>query len=347
MISRKIGRWLVPLLWLVCFVCQAAAGYTVSTAVPSKAESVRLTAWRAALAELLVQHSGNRDVGSLPVIQSALDQSARYVMRYDYAEGDGEGLVLNTVFSRTGVQAVLQSAGESPWAAPALPLLVIPSLDLEGSVSALHAVFDAVARSRGLTLRFASMDLADQSHLASFSGITPETRAWFAERYQTHLLLFVDIAHHDFNGTNQSTTLQAHLYLEGSPYAWRTVSNTLSMGARELIEQAVDTVVRDVPTSAAALSGSDWVIEVRGVDSIVTYHEVVAWVTHVVGRDAGLTENLTPTGVALRFRSRLSPQVLADRLQAGGKLVPVAQGLSGDERHSVYTWGSTAEKTEG
>lgn len=336
-ISRKICGWLLPLLWSVCVVCQAA-GYVVSTAVPSEAESDRLAAWRTGLVQVLVQQTGNADVASLPAIQTALETGERYVSRYDYRRDNAGQLFLNTVFSRAGVARLLRAAHQTAWIAPARPLLVIASLNLEDSSPGMRAVFKTVAAARGLPLEFASMDLADQSHLASLSGVTPEISAWFAERYQTKGLLFVDFAHDAIKGRDQEIRLQAHLYLDGSPYAWQTAGNTLSTAARELIEQAIDAVVREAGTQTEAPLLHDWVIEVRGIESIAAYHDAVAWVSHVLGVNAEMRENLTANGVQIQCRSSLSAQALRSRLTDGGRLMPLAEVPDEESRHLVYFW---------
>jgi hypothetical protein len=334
---QQLSFWFVTFLWAVSLFSYGASGYTVVTPVASKEKSVRLAAWRTALAQVLVRQTGNADVGSLPAIQTALKACDRYVARYDYSNDKEAQLYLNTVFSPAGVARLLHAANQTAWVAPARPLLVISSLSVEDSSLRMRAVFKAVTAARGLPLEFASMDLADQSHLASLSGITPEATAWFAERYQTNLLLFVDLARDDFNGVNQPTALQAHLYLDGSPYAWRTAGNTVSTAARELIEQATDTVVRN-GTQATSPLMHDWVIDVQGIDSIVAYHEAVAWISHALGITSGLAENLRSNSLQIQFHSSLSRQVLRSRLADGGRLVLLSATAGEALDHLIYSW---------
>lgn len=102
----------LALALLAPFVVLAApAAYTGEAPVESQSDEDRAAALKAALANVFVEQSGERDIVARGDVAKAVQQAERYVLQYQYRRGDTARYQLVAQFDSAAVDSILQRSG--------------------------------------------------------------------------------------------------------------------------------------------------------------------------------------------------------------------------------------------
>lgn len=117
MYSSRLPRWPLLLFAVVCTVARAGALYTAQVPVGSQADEERVTALRAAMAQVVVKVSGDAAIVAKPEVAKAIATADKYVQQYQYAQevvtDNGQPQArLNLVaqFDREGIDRLIADA---------------------------------------------------------------------------------------------------------------------------------------------------------------------------------------------------------------------------------------------
>lgn len=115
-IPVRLRVFALVLMLLAPFAAHAApTGYTGEAPVASQSDEDRTEALKVALANVVVERSGDAALPSRPDVAKALAQAERYVLQYQYKRGGAEDgssrLILVAQFDSVAVDRLLQRSG--------------------------------------------------------------------------------------------------------------------------------------------------------------------------------------------------------------------------------------------
>jgi hypothetical protein len=175
MIKRQILPILLGILLLQPML-PAAAETTLSVRLPveSQQAGLREQAVRAAMEQVLVRLTGQEGIAAAAAVEPLLQQSGRFMQRYQYEMQDGQQLVLSMQFDGAAIRRALAARGIASWQQDRPPVLVWLALEQQGrrvlvggeDGTEARALLQAAAAKRGLLLLFPLMDSEDQQRIS-------------------------------------------------------------------------------------------------------------------------------------------------------------------------------------
>ncbi len=182
--------------------------YQVQVAVASQSDADKMTATKLGLQQMLVKIGGNTNILANQKIQSALAQANNYVEAFSYqtnpAPTDNNNLLLTLSFSRSAINQLLQTTGQSIW--PGDRPLVLAFIAVNDGVtqqvvkaddaSAVNDYLTKLAVQRGVPLIFPILDLQDINNQINFNNVwttNAQVLQTAANRYNSNALLMVQL----------------------------------------------------------------------------------------------------------------------------------------------------------
>ncbi|GAB6040412.1 DUF2066 domain-containing protein [Endothiovibrio diazotrophicus] len=346
-------RWLRVALWIGLLVCvvlslKARAAETVAlfeaeVPVAGQDADARLQAERAALGEVLVRVSGNRQAAAHPALAPMLEEAGRYVQQYRYVDvplpGAGAGGMsephLWVSFDAQAVERALRQVDLPVWGRLRPSVLAWLAV-ADGSERflvggeqgfAVRDVLQRVGARRGTPLLFPIMDLEDQARVR-FADVW----AGFADAIVTHSQRYGAngvVVGRVYRDTAGRWSGNWSLYLGGESERWEGRAD----GRDALLEAAANALADRLAERFALLDegGDEGPLKVRvaAVTGLADYARVERYLRSLPPVTAVQLERVVPGELLYRVEARGGRQALAETIALGHTLRPLESASAG------------------
>ncbi|MCE5232706.1 MAG: DUF2066 domain-containing protein [Mizugakiibacter sp.] len=287
--------------------------YAGEAAVADTSDAQRDQAFDAALAQVLVKLSGDRNVGARPGVAEALAQAATLVQQYQYRqEGGAAGLRLQAHFDPAAVRRLAGSLRLGVWPGPRPPVLVLvrgPDGALLGEAQCAGLVQAGAARG----LRFVFPAAGDAPDAAALTVGDEAALARVARGYRTGLVL---------TGSLGAGNAAWVLVGGGAPQRWQDAGPPAG-----LLANAGDaTADRLIPRFAAAPGGSGGsaTLWVSGIDAAADFAAMLAQLRQDPQVRGAMPLAAQGDGVLLQLRFDGDLAGVLNDFAADGRMLPTA-----------------------
>ena len=281
-------RFFLLFFCCICFFSSVVQAATLSdvnsttVTVPDQSPTAFERAINQALIQVLIKESGNEAVGTLPAVQSILNQVKPLIKSYSYhqnTDSSSPPLELTVTFDQRAVLKVLKNANQAIWDNDRPLTLVLintdaasPSWLSTSDQNTFTQVLYQTAQLRGLPVILPTGDLEDQSSLNKVDAATESTFQPLLQRYEAPMILIGEVKN---VGEGHS---RAH---------WILWSNTTheeweNEGAQptQLVSNAIHHVTNRLATQLAVLKAeglkSDIILRIKGVQDLDTYADITS-----------------------------------------------------------------------
>jgi len=274
------------LLWMLPAFAMAAPAelFEDEVVVSSQSPAERVTAFRSALAEVLVRVAGNNRVLDSDPARVMLEDPSTLVQQYRYytrPDSQPPVLVMWVRFDADSIRHGLQQQGQSFWGGERPDTLVWLAVEDRGRRYVVAADDDSdvrrqielAAKQRGVPIVFPLMDLEDQSR-ARFTDIWGgffDHVLQASERYKTQAVLIGRLNRSASGGWSSRWQLQ----VGGTPSAWTDSRQELTQLAQQGIDDTADILASRFTIAGGSATGHGMVsIEITGLNSLADYARV-------------------------------------------------------------------------
>jgi len=336
---------LPALLWIALLTPGKAAPadlFESEVVVPNQSPGERNSAFRTALAEVLVRVAGRNDVLDSEPAQALLGDPAKLVQQYRYytrPDSQPPVLLIWVRFDEASIRGGLQQQGLSYWGKERPDTLVWLAVEdrgrryvvAAGDDSDVRQQIELAARQRGVPVVFPLMDLEDQSR-ARFSDIWGgffDNVLQASERYSPQAVLIGRLNRSVSGGWSS----RWHLQVGGKSSSWTDSRNDLALLSQQGINDTADILASQFAVATGGAAGSGRVtIEISGVNSLADYARINAYLAALTSvADLQLTQ---VDGSSLQYSLLLngSLQDLTRTVAIGSVLEPATGGMPGSFR---------------
>lgn len=314
--------------------------------VADKTEAARVGAMRAALAQVLVKLTGDRNVAKQPAAADILRETQRYVVEYRYqtpAQPAATGttpppLSLWVRFDATAVDQAVAAAGLPLWGRERPATLVWLVVEDGGTSTLVNAddthgyvqVLQAQALRRGLPLVLPLLDLTDQMHISADDvrrNDADRIRVASA-RYQADATLAAVVSQTAPGIWQGSFTL----YFSGQNSTWVAKGGTYDSVLGEGIDDVADALALRFAHAGTSATATSVQLVVDGINNASQYADVLQF----LGRLNTVTDvsvvRVEPDRVTFSLESRGGMQAISESIALSGMLQPEGTGADGHYR---------------
>ncbi len=299
--NAALLRLLVPVVALVCAAPSRGAEeianlYESAVDVADKGAQVRRQAFGAALLQVVVKVSGNRESGARPVVAEAVAAPDRYVQQFRYdsiepppadaaaqAPAATPTLSLWVQFDARAVDALIRNAGLSVWGRVRPSVLVLLAIEA-GGIRQLLSSDDAegwsrfiqrAAADRGVPLVLPLMDLEDRATLrasdvwAGFEDNLPRA----TDRYQSEGVLLGRV----YEVAPNFWEARWRLLLEDTRSEWLEQGEGLEVVLLSAVHESADRLASRYGGFIGTTTASGVAIRVTGIGTLSDYARAVKY----------------------------------------------------------------------
>lgn len=290
--------------------------YDGEAPVADTSDAQRDQAFDAALAQVLVKLSGDRDVAVRPGVADALAQASTLVQQYQYRKDAATGaLRLEAHFDPAAVRRLAGSLKLAVWPGPRPPVLAAIR-GADGALLDAQQAAPLVQAGVERGLRFAFPAGTDVPDAAALSAGDEGALARVARDYRTGLVLIGTL------GANNAAWI---LVGGGTPQRWQDSGNPASLLANAG-EAAAD---RLIPRFAAAPagaggSGGSATLWVSGIQSSADFAAMLAQLRQDAQVRGAVPVAAQGDGVLLQVRFEGDLAGMLGDLAASGRMLPAA-----------------------
>jgi len=336
--------FLLCLLWIMPLtpVKAAASLFESEVVVPNQSPAERSSAFRTALAEVLVRVAGGSNVLASEPARALLEDPGKLVQQYRYytrPESQPPVLVMWVRFDEASIRGRLQQQGVSYWGKERPDTLVWLAVEdrgrryvvAAGDDSDVRQQIEVAARQRGVPIVFPLMDLEDQSRVR----FTDIWGGFFAnvlqasERYSPQAVLIGRLNRSVSGGWSS----RWHLQVGGKPGTWSDSRSDLALLSQQGINDTADILASQFAVATGSSTGNNRVtIEISGVDSLADYARINAYLAALTSvADMQLTQvNGSRLSYSLQLNGSL--QDLTRTVAIGSVIEPAAGEMPGSFR---------------
>lgn len=340
-IPRNFIRWCMVWLAASCgmpvLAVEVTGLYEAEVPVTAQDATQRQDAMRAALAEVLVKVTGNRDVGALPGVAALVTNAPQYAQQYVYRAApvipgvkgmpaSAPGKVIWVRFDRDVLNRALRLANIAIWGRGRPSLLVwLELLDLnERFVVGIDnnpewkQFIDAVSKARGVPVLLPTLDANDLANLqaADLWTAASDEVARISARYQAEAILVgrVEVQ----NGVWQGTW---SLYDQENRQSWNTPGESRDGVVLDGLQGAIDELASLNTSAGVAESGT--LLQVSDVKALESYARVAKYLASLAS--VTRVQLVRVEGANLYFRAEVQGgmQRLANDIRLGAMLAPL------------------------
>ena len=330
-----------PCLRLVVFFClacgfqqvsalQVQGLYEAEVPVPSKAETERNLALGAALRNVLVKVTGERNPQSYPGIVQAMSHPGELVEQFRYrstasdssdtATDDEGGLKLWARFDSQVVDRLVRDAGLPSWGKNRPSMLMWLAVEDQSGRSLIGAddsptitnVLHAAAGNRGVPFVVPLMDLVDRS-VVSVSDVWagfPDRILQASSRYRADIVLLSRV--HQPNTTQWEARWR--LFVDGAPHDWTLRNNALDVMLVRGVNHAADIVAARFTQSASGAGDSAVDLAINDIRTLGDYARTLSYLKSLDGISRidvkGASGNQVSFSLAIRGGASAFSQVI-------------------------------------
>lgn len=296
--------------------------YAGEAPVTDTSDAQRDQAFDAALAQVLVKLSGDRNVAVRPGVADALAQASTLVQQYQYRqEGGAAALRLEARFDPAAVRRLASGLKLAVWPGPRPPVLAV----IRGAGGALLGEAQAgpllqAGTERGLRFVFpAGADLPDT---AALSAGDDTALARVARDYRTGLVLIGTL------GANNAAWI---LVGGGTPQRWQDTGSLATLLANGG-EAAADRLIPRFAAAPGSASGSGGTatLWVSGIDSSTDFAALLAQLRQGAQVRGAVPVAAQDDGVLLQVRFEGDLASMLGDLGASGRMLPAAAHSGAD-----------------
>ena len=339
--------WLAAICGLPAYAVEVTGLYEAEVPVTAQDATQRPDAMRAALAEVLVKVTGNRDIGAVPGVAELVTNAPQYAQQYVYRAAPAlpgakvapaNGKVMWVRFDRDVLNRVLRQANIGIWGRGRPSLLVWLDLrDLNerfvlGTENRPEwkQFIDAVAKTRGVPLLLPTLDADDLANLQALDlwSAPPEEVMRMSARYQPEAILMGRVEVRD--GVWQGAW---SLYDRENRQVWDTPGDSRDGVVLAGLQGAIDELA-SVNTSAD-IAGSGTLLQVSDVKTLANYARVSKYLASLASVTS--VQLVRAEGSELYFRIEVQGgmQRLANDIRLGATLAPLAADTTAENAPNV------------
>lgn len=337
----KTFRWI--LVWVAAFcgmpayAVEVAGLYDAEVPVTAQDAAQRPDAMRAALAEVLVKVTGNRNIGAVPGVAELVANAPQYAQQYVYRAAPATpgsktvpvpaaGKVIWVRFDRDVLNRALRQANIDIWGRGRPSLLVWLDLrDLNErfvlgteNKPEWKQFVDTVAKTRGVTLILPTLDADDLANLQAMDLWTaaPEDVLRVSARYQPEAILVgrVEVR----NGFWQGSWA---LYDRENRQAWDASGDSRDGVVFEGVQGAIDELASISTVAGVAESGT--LLQVSEVKTLASYARVSKYLASLASVTRAQLVRAEGSELYFRIEVQGGMQRLANDIRLGATLVPL------------------------
>lgn len=334
---RWIMVWLAATCGMPVYAVEVTGLYEAEVPVTAQDATQRQDAMRAALAEVLVRVTGNRDIGAMPGVAELVANAPQYAQQYVYraapvvpgAKGvpvPAPGKVIWVRFDRDVLNRALRQANIGIWGRGRPSLMVWLDLRDPNERFVLGTenkpewkqFVDAVAKTRGVPLLLPTLDADDLANLQALDLWTaaPEEVMRVSLRYQPEAILVgrVELRNGIWHGTWS-------LYDQENRQVWDTPGDSRDGVVLAGLQGAIDELASI--NTGAGIAESGTLLQVSDVKTLASYARVSKYLSSLASVTRAQLVRAEGTEVYFRIEVQGGMQRLANDIRLGATLAPL------------------------
>lgn len=321
--------------------------YEAEVPVTAQDATQRQDAMRAALAEVLVKVTGNRNVGSVPGVTELVSNAPQYAQQYVYRAapplpgakpGTSSGKVMWVRFDRDVLNRVLRQANIGIWGRGRPSLLLWLDLREQNERSVISAdnkpewkqFIDNVAKARGVPISLPSLDVDDLANLQAVDLWTapPEEIMRLSARYQPEAILVGRVEVRD--GVWQGAW---SLYDQDNRQSWNAPGDSRDGAVFDGLQGAIDEMSALYTNAGVADSGT--LLQVSDVIRLESYARVSKYLSSLASVTRLQLVRIEGTDLIFRVEVQGGMQRLANDIRLGATLAPMPAAATDDAAPTI------------
>jgi len=305
-------------------LCAQVAGspYAVTVPVSDTSQAGRDEAFATALGQVLVRVAGGQDLRGKAGYDDALAKAPSLVQQFQYAKGDGGGLVLQVNFEPGAVRRLVSTLGVASAGVKPPVLLAVQGSDGQWLQPDDLAALAQAAATGGANIAY--VDAGNPPDPARVAAADPAALAALDVQYHTGLVLLGHL--HD--GAGDWTLVSG-----GKAQHWSNQGDTEDAVLADAGRSLVGRVNQQLNVVGATVTSSR--LWVDGLGSAMAYANLLATLQGEPAVRAVATLGAQDDGVMLEVKAALPAAALATSLAAGGRLL---QGAPHDGADASLRW---------
>lgn len=352
-ILKKLFRWFTVCLVAICgmpaHAVEVTGLYEAEVPVTAQDATQRQDAMRAALAEVLVKVTGNRDIGAVPGVAALVTNAPQYAQQYVYRAAPvapgikgmpaaTPGKVIWVRFDRDALNRALRLANIAIWGRGRPSVLVWLELrDLNErfvlgteNKPEWKQFVDAVAKARGVPLLLPTLDADDQANLqaADLWTISPEEVKRVSARYQPEAILVgrVELREGVWVGSWS-------LYDQENHQSWNAPDASRDSVVLAGLQGAIDELASLNTSAGVAESGT--LLQVGDVKTLAKYARVAKYLASLASVTRVQLVRVEGADLFFRVEVQGGMQRLANDIRLGAVLAPLPAETAAEDAPTV------------
>lgn len=311
--------------------------YQAAVPVNDESTSLRNSALKQALIEVLIKLTGDRNINSSSSAEAITDKPERFVQQFRYRQvtyKDGETgppFELLVKFDEVALNDTMRNYGLTVWGRERPAILVWMAhegaegrqmVSFEDSPEYLD-IMDKRASARGLSLLFPLLDLEDTAHMnvSDVWGGFKDPIIEASKRYQADVVLTAKLV--QILPTLWESRWTA--YIEGQSLSWTTQDEVVDMVLDEGIDELADRLA-----SRYANSGSTQAeviqLQVSDINNLDEYARTLSYLESLQSVSSVQVKHVFSDKVLFEIISHGGQTVISQAINLGKTLEPVSNG---------------------